>query len=168
MLTILILLLLAFGFYTGAKRGLILQVLYSVGYLISYFVARTYYKEVASHLELYIPYPSVTPTSKLVFFNQEISLDLDKAFYSAVAVCRLVSRSLFSDLFTWINIYSSFETGKWTIRWRIKCSCIIRGSFSSVSYGVTDSVRYCPKSVSVKWLGTRHCKKYPNSNKTSI
>ena len=44
MLTILILLLLAFGFYTGAKRGLILQVLYSVGYLISYFVARTYYK----------------------------------------------------------------------------------------------------------------------------
>ncbi|WP_426097682.1 CvpA family protein, partial [Escherichia coli] len=50
MLTILILLFLAFGFYTGAKRGLILQVLYSVGYLISYFVARTYYKEVASHL----------------------------------------------------------------------------------------------------------------------
>ncbi|WP_218573834.1 CvpA family protein [Klebsiella grimontii] len=49
MLTILILLLLAFGFYTGAKRGLILQVLYSVGYLISYFVARTYYIYVASH-----------------------------------------------------------------------------------------------------------------------
>ena len=90
MLTILILLLLAFGFYTGAKRGLILQVLYSVGYLISYFVARTYYKEVASHLELYIPYPSVTPTSKLVFFNQEISLDLDKAFYSAVAFLLLL------------------------------------------------------------------------------
>ncbi|EGO8385069.1 CvpA family protein [Enterococcus faecalis] len=90
MLTILILLLLAFGFYTGAKRGLILQVLYSVGYLISYFVARTYYKEVASHLELYIPYPSVTPTSKLVFFNQEISLDLNKAFYSAVAFLLLL------------------------------------------------------------------------------
>lgn len=90
MLTILILLLLAFGFYTGAKRGLILQVLYSVGYLISYFVARTYYKEVASHLELYIPYPSVTPTSKLVFFNQEISLDLDKAFYSAVVFLLLL------------------------------------------------------------------------------
>lgn len=173
MLTILILLLLAFGFYTGAKRGLILQVLYSVGYLISYFVARTYYKEVASHLELYIPYPSVTPTSKLVFFNQEISLDLDKAFYSAVAFLLLLFAGwlvvrFFSYLFTWINIYSSFETGKWTIRWRIKCSCVIRGSFSSVSYGVNDSVRYCPKSVSVKWLGTRHCKKYPNSNKTSI
>ena len=51
--TILILLLLAFGFYTGAKRGLILQVLYSVGYLISYFVARTYYKEVASFRIVY-------------------------------------------------------------------------------------------------------------------
>ncbi|MGK0551422.1 CvpA family protein [Enterococcus faecalis] len=85
MLTIIILFILAYGFYTGAKRGFVLQILYSVGYFISYLVARMYYKDLASHLELYVPYPSVTPNSKLVFFNQELSLNLDQAFYAAIA-----------------------------------------------------------------------------------
>ncbi|MGX7148703.1 CvpA family protein [Enterococcus ureasiticus] len=85
MLTLLILLLFAIGFYTGARRGLILQVLYTFGYLCSYFIARTYYKSLASHLELFIPYPSPTADTKLVFFKQELTLDLDQAFYGAVA-----------------------------------------------------------------------------------
>ncbi|MEI5995548.1 CvpA family protein [Candidatus Enterococcus mansonii] len=85
MLTLLILLLLAIGFYTGARRGLILQALYTFGYLCSYLVAKNYYKSLASHLELYIPYPSPTAETKLVFFKQELTLDLDQAFYGAVA-----------------------------------------------------------------------------------
>lgn len=85
MLTLLILLLFAIGFYTGARRGLILQVLYTVGYLCSYLIAKTYYKSLASHLELFIPYPSPTADTKLVFFKQELTLDLDQAFYGAVA-----------------------------------------------------------------------------------
>lgn len=90
MLTLLILLLLAIGFYTGARRGLILQVLYTVGYLCSYFVAKTYYKSLASHLELFIPYPSPTAETKLVFFNQNLTLDLDQAFYGAVAFLLII------------------------------------------------------------------------------
>ncbi|EOL43220.1 CvpA family protein [Enterococcus caccae] len=90
MLTLLILLLLAIGFYTGARRGLILQVLYTFGYLVSYFIAKSYYKSLASHLELFIPYPSPTADTKLVFFNQEITLDLDQAFYGAVAFLLIV------------------------------------------------------------------------------
>lgn len=85
MLTLLILLLLAIGFYTGARRGLILQVLYTFGYFCAYLIARTYYRSLASHLKLYIPYPSPTADTKLVFFNQDITLDLDQAFYGAVA-----------------------------------------------------------------------------------
>ena len=85
MLTLLILFVLAIGFYTGAKRGFILQILYSVGYFISYLVAKSNYKALAAHLELYIPYPSATEETKLVFFNQEIVLDLDQAFYAATA-----------------------------------------------------------------------------------
>lgn len=85
MLTLLILIILAVGFYSGAKRGFVLQILYSVGYLISYMVAKSNYKSLASHLELYIPYPSATQETKLVFFNQEIVLELDQAFYGAVA-----------------------------------------------------------------------------------
>ncbi|MFK4565804.1 CvpA family protein [Enterococcus sp. UD-01] len=85
MLTLFILLLFAIAFYTGARRGLILQVLYTFGYLCSYLVAKSYYKNLASHLELYIPYPSPTAETKLVFFDQNITLDLDQAFYGAVA-----------------------------------------------------------------------------------
>ncbi|MGC6769979.1 CvpA family protein [Enterococcus sp. LJL51] len=85
MLTLLILFILAIGFYTGAKRGFVLQILYSVGYFIAYLVAKSNYKSLASHLELYIPYPSATEETKLVFFKQEIVLDLDQAFYAATA-----------------------------------------------------------------------------------
>lgn len=85
MLTLLILLLLGIGFYTGVRRGLVLQVLYTFGYLCSYLIAKTYYKSLASNLELYIPYPSPTAETKLVFFDQKLTLDLDQAFYGAVA-----------------------------------------------------------------------------------
>lgn len=85
MLTLLIILVLGIGFYTGAKRGLILQIIYTFGYLIVYFIAKSQYKNLASRLELYVPYPSATPDTKLVFFNQVITLELDQAFYGAVA-----------------------------------------------------------------------------------
>lgn len=100
MLTLLIILVLGIGFYTGTKRGLILQILYTFGYLIAYFIAKSQYKNLASHLELFVPYPSATPNTKLVFFNNEITLDLDQAFYGAIAfllilfVCWLVIRFL--------------------------------------------------------------------------
>ena len=85
MLTLLIILVLGIGFYTGTKRGLILQILYTFGYLFTYFIAKSQYKNLASHLELYVPYPSATPNTKLVFFNQKITLELDQAFYGAIA-----------------------------------------------------------------------------------
>lgn len=85
MLTLLILLLLAIGFYTGMKRGLVLQIVYTVGYFFVYLIARTFYQSLAAKLTLYIPYPSPTAETKLVLFNQNITLDLDQAFYGAVA-----------------------------------------------------------------------------------
>ncbi|AIM24927.1 CvpA family protein [Melissococcus plutonius] len=85
MFTLFILLILIVSFYTGRKRGLLLQILYTVGYLVSFLIARTYYKELANKLELYIPYPSITPNTQLVFYNQKMSFGLDKAFYAAVA-----------------------------------------------------------------------------------
>lgn len=73
------------GFYVGGRRGAPFQLLYSGGYLISFFLACLTYKGLAKKLELFIPYPSVTPDSKMVFFDQTESLDLDKAYYAAVA-----------------------------------------------------------------------------------
>lgn len=85
MLTLLILLVLAIGFYTGMKRGLALQIVYTVGYFCVYLIAKTFYKSLASKLTLYVPYPSPTAETKLVLFNQNVTLDLDQAFYGAVA-----------------------------------------------------------------------------------
>lgn len=85
MLTLIIFLILAMGFYSGAKRGLVLQIIYTVGYFIAYLVAKSNYKALASHLELLIPYPSPTAETKLLFFDQKLTLDLDQAFYGAIA-----------------------------------------------------------------------------------
>ncbi|KAF1295704.1 colicin V production protein CvpA [Enterococcus sp. JM4C] len=85
MVTLFILILLAIAFYSGARRGLTLQLVYTVGYFISYLAAKHYYKDLAPKLELYIPYPSVTENSQLVFFTKEMGLELDQAYYAAIA-----------------------------------------------------------------------------------
>ncbi len=85
MITFGILILLAIAFYSGARRGFALQIVYTVGYTISLIVARTFYQELATHLELLIPYPAATEDSKMVFFSAAEALHLDKAFYGAVA-----------------------------------------------------------------------------------
>lgn len=85
MLTILILVFLATGFYAGYRRGLMLQLVYSVGYLLSFIVAKSYYKPLGKKFELLIPYPAPTPKTSLVLFDKSLIFDLDKAFYAGFA-----------------------------------------------------------------------------------
>lgn len=85
MLSLLILFILLIAFFSGARRGFAMQAVYTLGYVLSFFVAQHFYKQLANHLELYIPYPAVTSTSKMVFFDQAISFRLDEAFYAGVA-----------------------------------------------------------------------------------
>ncbi|MGX7200318.1 CvpA family protein [Enterococcus nangangensis] len=90
MLTLFIWIVLGLAIYGGARRGLVLQVIYTVGYMISFMVAQSYYQTLAPKLEMFVPYPSATQSSKMVFFNQTISLDLDHAFYAAIAFCLIL------------------------------------------------------------------------------
>ena len=85
MLSLLILFILLIAFFSGARRGFAMQVVYTIGYVLSFFAAQHFYKQLGRHLELYIPYPAVTSTSKMVFFDQAISFRLDEAFYAGVA-----------------------------------------------------------------------------------
>ncbi|MBO1084781.1 MULTISPECIES: CvpA family protein [Enterococcus] len=85
MLSLLILFILLIAFFSGASRGFALQGIYLVGYFVSFLAAQTYYKTLANHLQLYIPYPAVTANSNLVFFDQAFSFKLDEAFYAGVA-----------------------------------------------------------------------------------
>lgn len=152
MLTLLILLLLAIGFYTGMKRGLVLQIVYTVGYFFVYLIARTFYQSLAAKLTLYVPYPSPTAETKLVLFNQNITLDLDQAFYGAVAFLLilffgwLVVR-FFSYFCTWTNFCTYNKTSKWARRRFTKPARDVRGNFSSVNDAVNDSDRFSSKSI---------------------
>ncbi|WP_391202369.1 CvpA family protein [Psychrobacillus sp. L4] len=83
MLDILILILLIAGFFTGAKRGLVLQLIHMTGFIIALIVSYTYYKPLAEKFVLWIPFPAVTAGSKLTIAVE--SLDLDQTFYRIIA-----------------------------------------------------------------------------------
>lgn len=83
MISIIILLVLIFGFFMGLKRGFILQLMHLVGFIISFIVASIYFRKLASYLALWIPYPELE-SEKIwaVFLN---SMPLENAFYNAIA-----------------------------------------------------------------------------------
>ena len=85
MLTIIVLLFLAYSFYAGARRGVALQGVYTIGYLVSFIIARLSAKALSPALELWVPYPSATPSSKFVFFASNLDFRLDSAFYYGVS-----------------------------------------------------------------------------------
>ncbi|WP_122646505.1 CvpA family protein [Enterococcus mediterraneensis] len=85
MIGLIILLILISAFYVGGRRGTPLQIVSTIGFGFSLFVAEMLYEDLAKKLELYIPYPSVTEDSKMVFFDLTTALDLDKAYYAAIS-----------------------------------------------------------------------------------
>ncbi|AYW45420.1 CvpA family protein [Tetragenococcus koreensis] len=85
MIGFIIFLLLLFSFYNGARRATALQLVYTVGCILSFFLAMSVYEEWGEKIELYVPYLSVTPETEMVYYSQELSFGLDKAYYAAVA-----------------------------------------------------------------------------------
>lgn len=83
MISIIIILVLIFGFLMGLKRGFILQMMHLLGFIISFIVATLYFKQLSSHLSLWIPYPELGDDKVwAVFLN---SMPLENAFYNAIA-----------------------------------------------------------------------------------
>lgn len=85
MLTVVILFALLLSFYVGYRRGAAYQIVFSIGYLLSFIVAMMYYQRLGSRLDLFVPYPSVTSQSKMLYYSVEQGFNLDKAFYAGVA-----------------------------------------------------------------------------------
>lgn len=83
MLDLIILILLIAGFVTGARRGLIVQLIHMVGFIIALIVAYTYYKPLADKFVLWIPFPAVTSESTFTIAVE--TLDLDQTFYRIIA-----------------------------------------------------------------------------------
>ncbi|WP_262314954.1 CvpA family protein [Lacticaseibacillus parakribbianus] len=91
MLSFLIILALAYFFYAGARRGLLLQLVHVAGYVLSLLLAAAWYKGLAAKITLLIPYPSATEQSRFVFFDNQVGLTLDDAFYRGVAFVTLLA-----------------------------------------------------------------------------
>ena len=85
MITLLILIVLLYAFYMGVRRGIALQSIHTIGALLSFVFANAFYETVAKKIELLVPYLSVTPDTKMVFYNLEEAFDLDKMYYAGVA-----------------------------------------------------------------------------------
>ena len=75
MISLLILLLLAWNFYIGYHRGIILQTYYVIASLISLGIAIVYYKRLANVLTLWIPYSNASENASVAFFKTVIYLN---------------------------------------------------------------------------------------------
>lgn len=83
MVDILLLIILIGGIIVGAKRGLIVQLIHMVGFVVALIVAFKYYKPLAEKFVLWIPFPAITTNSQLSFAVE--ALDLDQTFYRIIA-----------------------------------------------------------------------------------
>ncbi|MGP6139643.1 MULTISPECIES: CvpA family protein [unclassified Jeotgalibaca] len=91
MLTLIILFILFIGIYAGMRRGLILQVVHTVGYVISFFVAKNYYLQLSEHLEMLIPYSQPGIGDEMIYYNTIEKLNLDIAFYNALSFLLIIA-----------------------------------------------------------------------------
>ena len=85
MISILLLLVLAWGFYIGYRRGLVLQVYYFLVAVISAFVAGQFYKSLGEHFHLLVPYANPQEGQGTFFFPSDQLFQLDKVFYAGLA-----------------------------------------------------------------------------------
>lgn len=85
MISILLLLVLAWGFYIGYRRGLVLQVYYFLVTVISAFVAGQLYKSLGDQLHLLVPYANPQEGQGTFFFLSGQLFQLDKVFYAGIA-----------------------------------------------------------------------------------
>lgn len=83
MVNLILIVLLLFGFLMGLKRGFVLQVFHLVGFIGSFIIAILYYKDLASKISLWIPYPNISGEGSWAVFLD--NLPLETAFYNAVS-----------------------------------------------------------------------------------
>lgn len=85
MITLLLLIILAWSFYIGFSRGIFLQGFYTFGSLVSLAIAKVYYKALAEQLYIWVPYANPTEGSHIYFFKDVDLFSHDLVFYAGVA-----------------------------------------------------------------------------------
>jgi uncharacterized membrane protein required for colicin V production len=83
MINLVILLILVIGFFVGLKRGFTLQLIHITGFIIAFIIAYMYFKDLAPHLKLWIPYPALDDNNSIAMLLKGINLET--AYYRAIA-----------------------------------------------------------------------------------
>lgn len=83
MLDLILLILFIGGTIVGAKRGLVVQMIHMIGFIVALIVAYLYYKPLSEYFVLWIPYPVVDDNSRFTIAVDQ--LDLDQTFYQLIA-----------------------------------------------------------------------------------
>ena len=84
MISIFLLLALAWSFYIGYRRGLVLQVYYLLATIVSAFFAGNFYQSLGKQFDLLIPYASPQQGQGTFFFPSNQLFQLDKVFYAGI------------------------------------------------------------------------------------
>jgi len=87
MVTLLILLVLFIGAYSGYKKGILIQLLQTIGYAVVFIFALDYYQVVSDYLYLIVPYPSpfAPETNPYFFYDQSIMFTMDESYYDIIS-----------------------------------------------------------------------------------
>lgn len=87
LLTGIIIFILLLSLYSGARRGLILQLVLTIGYAFSFWIALNYYQLLSDYAEMFIPYPTPSSTSAnpFVLYGMDFLFELDSPFYNGVS-----------------------------------------------------------------------------------
>lgn len=85
MISILLLFVLAWAFYIGYTRGIVLQGFYSLGALVAILVAASNYRNWVKLLSLWVPYASPSEGASTYFYPASQIFDLDQVFYAGLA-----------------------------------------------------------------------------------
>lgn len=87
-LSLLIILILIVGLYKGNKRGLLHQMVMTIGFTVSYWLATVYYNQILYYVELSVPYPTpfYPEANPFAFYNIDLLFEMDQAFYHMVSI----------------------------------------------------------------------------------
>ena len=84
MISILLLLVLAWSFYIGYRRGILLQAYYLVATIVSAYFASSYYLSLGQKFNLLIPYANPQEGQGTFFFSSNQLFQLNKVFYAGI------------------------------------------------------------------------------------
>ncbi|MCM3716014.1 CvpA family protein [Halalkalibacter oceani] len=83
MLSFLILFILFCSFFIGRRRGFILQIIHLVSFVAALFVAYSYFRELATYIRLWIPYPQFSSDSTVGMIVN--TFNAENVYYSGIA-----------------------------------------------------------------------------------